>query len=154
MDRQNDLVPDSHDVHLLSKTSSVPETALAFAGAFFVEEFFRKDFWEKKMARDFSKRFYDSKAWKDLARLIREKKHFICDKCGRPGAHQVHHIIELTPDNINNPSISLNPRNLMLLCNDCHNRLHHRFEQGASSRTYSYDSEGHVVAVREKERRH
>ncbi len=105
------------------------------------------------MARDFSKRFYDSKAWKDLARLIREKKHFVCDKCGRPGAHQVHHIIELTPDNINNPSISLNPRNLMLLCNDCHNRLHHRFEQGSSSRTYSYDSEGHVVAVREKERR-
>lgn len=66
----------------------------------------------------------------------------------------MHHIIELTPDNINNPSISLNPRNLMLLCNDCHNRLHHRFEQGASSRTYRYDSEGHVVAVKEKERRH
>lgn len=65
----------------------------------------------------------------------------------------MHHIIELTPDNINNPSISLNPRNLMLLCNDCHNKLHHRFEQGASSRSYSYDSEGHVVAVREKERR-
>ena len=65
----------------------------------------------------------------------------------------MHHIIELTPDNINNPSISLNPRNLMLLCNDCHNRLHHRFEQGACSRTYSYDSVGHVVAVREKERR-
>ncbi|WP_329757492.1 HNH endonuclease [Acidaminococcus intestini] len=106
------------------------------------------------MARDFSKRFYDSKSWKDLARLSREKKHFICDKCGRPGATQVHHIIELTPDNINNPSISLNPRNLMLLCNDCHNRMHHRFEQGASSRTYSYDSEGHVVAVQEKERRH
>ena len=52
----------------------------------------------------------------------------------------MHHIIELTPDNINNPSISLNPRNLMLLCNDCHNKLHHRFEQGASSRSYSYDS--------------
>lgn len=66
----------------------------------------------------------------------------------------MHHIIELTPDNINNPSISLNPRNLMLLCNDCHNKLHHRFEQGARSRTYSYDSEGHVVAVKEKERQH
>lgn len=65
----------------------------------------------------------------------------------------MHHIIELTPDNINNPNVSLNPRNLMLLCNDCHNRMHHRFGQGAGSRTYSYDSSGHVVAVRDKRHR-
>lgn len=98
------------------------------------------------MARDFAKRFYDSKAWKDLARLIREKKHFICDKCGKPGATQVHHIIELTPDNINNPSVSLNPRNLQLLCHECHNAIHGRFRE-AGGRSYTYDSTGHVVAV-------
>ncbi len=102
------------------------------------------------MAKSFSKRFYASKAWNDLARLIREKKHFICDKCGKPGATQVHHIIELTPDNISNPSISLNPRNLMLLCSDCHNKAHHRFEQSAGSRAYTYDSTGHVVRVTER----
>lgn len=102
------------------------------------------------MAKSFSKRFYASKAWNDLARLIREQKHFICDKCGKPGATQVHHIIELTPDNITNPSISLNPRNLMLLCSECHNKVHHRFEQSAGSRAYTYDSTGHVVRVTER----
>lgn len=98
------------------------------------------------MAREFSKRFYNSKAWNDLARLIREQRHYICDRCGKPGATQVHHIIELTPDNINDPNVSLNPRNLQLLCHDCHNAIHGRFKE-AGGRSYTYDSTGHVVAV-------
>ncbi|WP_270441352.1 HNH endonuclease [Acidaminococcus provencensis] len=98
------------------------------------------------MAREFSKRFYNSKAWNDLAKLIREQRHYICDRCGKPGATQVHHIIELTPDNINDPSVSLNPRNLQLLCHECHNAIHGRFRE-AGGRSYTYDSTGHVVAV-------
>ena len=53
-DRQNDLIPVSHDVHLLSKTS-VPETAPANARAFFVEGFFRKDFLGKENGKRFCK---------------------------------------------------------------------------------------------------
>lgn len=36
----------------------------------------------------------------------------------------VHHIIELTPENINDPSVSLNFDNLRLVCRRCHAEAH------------------------------
>ena len=40
-----------------------------------------------------------------------------------PAVH-VHHVIWLTPDNYENPEISLNFANLRAVCIDCHNREH------------------------------
>lgn len=59
----------------------------------------------------------------------------------------MHHIIHLTPDNVNNPEISLNQDNLMLLCNECHNKIHGRFED---ARTYEFDKDGNLIEKRSK----
>lgn len=64
-----------------------------------------------------------------------------CEKCGAIGT-EVHHIIHLTPENVTDPSISLNQDNLLLLCNECHNNIHSRFE-GASN--YSFDDEENFI---------
>lgn len=39
-------------------------------------------------------------------------------------AEEVHHITELTQENINNPAISLNLDNLVCLCRECHQARH------------------------------
>lgn len=36
----------------------------------------------------------------------------------------VHHIIWLNEDNVNNPAISLNEKNLKAVCHNCHNKIH------------------------------
>lgn len=77
------------------------------------------------MAKDFSKAFYRSKAWAKVreAAIVRAKGMCEMPGCYKP-AEEVHHIIELTPENINDPDISLNQDNLMCLCRDCHFRIH------------------------------
>ena len=72
------------------------------------------------MALDYSKSFYNSTAWKKLRLYICESRFWTCEECGEYG-DQVHHIIEITPENINNPNITLNEENLQLLCEECHN---------------------------------
>lgn len=72
------------------------------------------------MALDYAKAFYNSSAWRKLRLYICESRHWMCEECGCYG-NQVHHIEEITPDNINDPNITLNEKNLMLLCEECHN---------------------------------
>lgn len=73
------------------------------------------------MAREFAKSFYQSKAWRVARGIALRRDNFTCQHCyGR--AEEVHHVIELTPDNINDPNIALNPDNLVCLCHDCHTR--------------------------------
>lgn len=76
------------------------------------------------MARDFSKSFYNSLKWKNARECYISSKFGICERCGKPDAKQVHHKTYLTPDNINNPEISLNPDNFELLCDICHQKEH------------------------------
>lgn len=71
------------------------------------------------MAKSFSRKFYNSSAWIKTSRAFKNSKFGICEKCGNPG-EEVHHIIALTPDNINDPNITLSWDNLMLLCRSCH----------------------------------
>ena len=71
------------------------------------------------MAREFSKSFYNSKEWQKCRSYVLKRDNYLCTKCGNP-AEEVHHIIHLTPQNITDISISLNPDNLTCLCKDCH----------------------------------
>lgn len=71
------------------------------------------------MARDFSKQFYKSKEWKQVRNFCLLRDNFLCVRCGQP-AEEVHHIIHLTPINIHDITITLNPANLICLCRDCH----------------------------------
>ena len=82
---------------------------------------YRLFFYGCNMAKDYSKQFYNSSAWKKLSEYVRVSRHYICEECGEYGS-QVHHIIEITPDNINDTSITLNEKNLQLLCEECHNK--------------------------------
>lgn len=71
------------------------------------------------MAREFSKSFYNSKAWAECRGYIIKKYYGLCAECGKPG-EEVHHINPLTPLNINDPEITTNEDNLVLLCKKCH----------------------------------
>ena len=75
------------------------------------------------MSRDFSTAFYHSKEWERVRTYALMRDRYTCQKCGRP-AQEVHHIIHLTPENIWDPNIALNPDNLMCLCREDHFRIH------------------------------
>ena len=75
------------------------------------------------MAREFARQFYKSKAWQKVREYIFNKFHGLCTECGEVG-EEVHHIVWLTPKNINDPNIALGEDNLTLLCRDCHIKKH------------------------------
>lgn len=73
--------------------------------------------------------FYHSKAWRDLSYLLRLKSGK-CQRCGRIADMKqlhAHHKVLLTPSNVNDVSISLNPDYIEILCNSCHDEEHNRF---------------------------
>ncbi len=73
------------------------------------------------MAREFAKPFYDSKEWKKVREYCLMRDRYMCVKCGNAdNTLEVHHIIHLSPNNIGDVSITLNPENLITLCRDCH----------------------------------
>lgn len=75
------------------------------------------------MAKSFSKGFYNSKSWKDTREYCLMRDHFECAYCGDI-AEEVHHKIWLTQDNVDNIDITLNPKNLICLCHNCHTKVH------------------------------
>ena len=86
-------------------------------------------------------RFYRSDTWK-IARAIKIANACgVCEECGAIGT-EVHHIIHLTPKNVTDPSVATNQENLKLLCNECHNKAHGRFE---GRREYYFDDEGNLI---------
>ena len=73
--------------------------------------------------------FYHSKAWRDLSYLLRLNSGK-CQRCGRVADMKqlhAHHKVLLTPSNVNDVSISLNPDKIEILCNSCHDEEHNRF---------------------------
>lgn len=47
-----------------------------------------------------------------------------------------HHKKELTPENVNDYNISLNPINVDLICHCCHDEQHHRFGHKPAKKVY------------------
>jgi 5-methylcytosine-specific restriction endonuclease McrA len=70
------------------------------------------------MAKQWSKVFYNSKEWGKVRELKMQQQYGLCERCNEP-AKIVHHKIYLTPNNIDNPDISLNLDNLEALCLSC-----------------------------------
>ena len=101
------------------------------------------------MARDFAKSFYKSKEWIQTREYVLRRDRYLCVKCGAP-AEQVHHKTHLTPTNIWDVNISLNPDNLESLCRDCHFE-EHRGEHGNGRKNkeeqpqYEFDENGMLV---------
>jgi len=92
--------------------------------------------------KPWAKSFYKSKAWQDCRDAYFVFRHGLCERCGRPGLI-VHHRIYLTPQNINNPNITLSFENLELLCSSCHNEEHHSTDATANGLTF--DEGGNLV---------
>lgn len=94
--------------------------------------------------RDFAKSFYKSTAWQQCRASFAKSKGGLCERCLAKGLYSpgeiVHHKIHLTPENINDPRVSLSWDNLELLCRDCH-----ADEHSAHSRRYIVDEGGRVT---------
>lgn len=80
------------------------------------------------MARDFAVAFYHSKEWKKTRDAYMRSRQGLCEPCLARGvckpAAIVHHKIHLTPENINDPSVTLAFSNLEAVCRDCHAENH------------------------------
>ena len=78
------------------------------------------------MAKEFAKAFYNSKQWKRCRAAYIAHRVLIdggmCESCHDEPGYIVHHKTELTPDNINDPDITLSFRNLKYDCHVCHQK--------------------------------
>ena len=105
---------------------------------------------EKLMARDFAKAFYHSKEWQQVRDYCLRRDKYLCVHCGMP-AEEVHHVTHLSPGNINDIAISLNPVNLVSLCRACHFDEHRKDRQEAIDKAngkenpYEFDENGFLV---------
>lgn len=79
--------------------------------------------------------FYKSTPWKKCRDSYAKCVGYVCERCHNRNVNYekgknfykqfiVHHKIYLTHENINNHNISLNFKNLELVCIACHNREH------------------------------
>lgn len=97
------------------------------------------------------KKFYSSKEWRTCRQAYITKARGLCERCLKkgiikPGDH-VHHIVELNPENMNNPDIAFNFDNLELLCIDCHNEEHdslRNYNRRRSKKRYKIADDGKV----------
>jgi 5-methylcytosine-specific restriction enzyme A len=95
------------------------------------------------MAQLWSRKFYNSKAWKDCREAYIQSVHGLCERCDSPtSGYIVHHKIVLTPQNINEPTITLNHEHLEYLCLICHNHVH---GSEATAEGVTFDERGEVV---------
>ena len=101
------------------------------------------------MAKDFAKKFYVSATWIKTSKAFAASKFYVCERCGKAATRYiVHHKVHLTPENINNPAVALDWKNLQLLCVDCHNIVHKR----KRSRQVVFNEFGQVVGVKDSPR--
>lgn len=93
------------------------------------------------------KEFYKSQAWKRCRANYIRSRDGLCERCLAAGIYKpgkvVHHRVHLTDDNVSNPTVSLNPENLELLCQDCHNAEHHSTVQ----RRFRFGVDGSLTII-------
>ena len=99
----------------------------------------------EEIMKDYAAAFYKSKAWQSCRASYLAKVGGLCEDCLAKGiytpAEIVHHIVEITPTNINDPTVTLNHANLRAVCRECH-----AAEHGARVRRYKLDELGRVSA--------
>ena len=94
------------------------------------------------MSKPFATALYQSKSWEQTRGSVYNREHGLCQLCGGPGLI-VHHVLWLTPNNINDSTVTLSQSNLVLVCLHCHNLIHmnaESLEQGLK-----FDEYGDIV---------
>lgn len=96
--------------------------------------------------KQWAKSFYLSTAWEQTRAAYLMSQDYICERCGEP-AKIVHHKRWLNRENINDAGVTLCWDNLEALCQDCHNKEHHKQER---QRRYRFDADGGILPPIEK----
>ena len=95
--------------------------------------------------KQYAEQFYKSTTWQNCRDAYMRKAKGLCEDCLKKGlivaAEEVHHITFITPDNINDPNITLNQSNLVALCRDCHRKRH------GNKKRYQIDQWGRVKPI-------
>lgn len=95
-------------------------------------------------SRKIAYKFYGTPAWRNCSKAYKKSVGGLCEKCKAKGlivpGEIVHHKIELTAENIDDPSITLSWSNLELVCRSCHSEVH-----GFTKRRYVVDEMGRVM---------
>jgi 5-methylcytosine-specific restriction endonuclease McrA len=104
----------------------------------------------KQLAKEYAKKFYNSKAWQVCRQSFIAKRVTVdgamCEHCGDVPGYIVDHIKEITPNNIDDPNVTLSHDNLQYLCLECHNVK--TFSTGSSVRKdIGFDEQGNVIHV-------
>lgn len=93
--------------------------------------------------KEFAKAFYKSRTWRNTREAYAKSVGGLCEDCLAKGLYHpgeiVHHRTELTPENIADPEVTLNWKNLKLVCRDCHAKAH------GSRKRYDVDEMGRVI---------
>lgn len=95
--------------------------------------------------KPYAVKFYTSPAWKHCKDSYLQSVGRLCERCLSQGkivtADVVHHKIHITPENIGDPTITLNHGNLMALCQDCHAEVHKQ------KKRWRVDERGNVMTI-------
>lgn len=98
------------------------------------------------LMKEYAEKFYSSKAWQHTRQAYKKSVGGLCEVCFEKGiykaGHIVHHKVHITPDNINDPFITLNWDNLQLVCRECHEAIHTR-----KKKRYKIDELGRVTGL-------
>lgn len=96
--------------------------------------------------KEYAREFYSSTAWKECREKYKAYRRGLCELCLKNGQYTpgeiVHHKIHISRKTINDPSITLNFDNLLLVC-----RQHHADLHNTTSKRYRVDEQGHVTAI-------
>lgn len=109
------------------------------------------------MAQEWARKFYKSAAWRKnrkgyLMRPIESPDGVVppgmCERCFRLGeltpATVVHHKVHLTPQNVDDPHVTLSYGNMMRLCQDCHAFVH----SSQTAQRVTFDEDGRLVPIK------
>lgn len=114
------------------------------------------------MAKEFARKFYDSRAWRRVREIAMSRPvrlpdgricpPYMCERCFKAGkltpAKIVHHIVHLSPGNISDPEVSLSLDNLMRVCKDCHDQIHYGdINKSSYTPRVAFDEEGRVIPL-------
>ena len=95
--------------------------------------------------KKYAETFYSSKQWQQVRALARQRAGGLCEYCAKAGritpAEVIHHVIPITPENINDPAVTVNMDNLVALCADCHAAVHHEKPRAR----FKIDSAGRIA---------
>ena len=95
--------------------------------------------------KEYAKHFYKSQSWVKTRNAYATSVGYLCEVCLKNGIYNpgeiVHHKTHITPENINNPKITLDWDNLELVCRECHGVAH------SKNKRYRVDEQGKVIII-------